>query len=103
MTIFIVDIPDALMDGISAARAAFNASLSELKDENGNAIDNPASYISDDDYFAARAIRMVQSWADGAGVPQVAQEKAKAEFLAKLPPEKRAAVGAAIRPPAREA
>ena len=72
MTVFTLDIPDAIIGRITAARAAFNATLPQVKDQDGNLTENPDCFLTDDDYFAARAISMVQSWANQGGVFEAA-------------------------------
>lgn len=82
-----VDIPADLVKGITAARTAFNASLPDQ---------SPDLVGTDEEYFSLRAIGMVGSWADEFGVSDKSQDKAKEEFIAKLPPEKRAAIDAMV-------
>lgn len=92
-----VEIPDEIVAGITAARTAFNDSQPDVNDEKGNSVDpKPGTFDTDDDYFAARVVGMVQSWADQHGVSPESEVKAKAEFLAKLRQDKRKTVGAAI-------
>lgn len=93
-----VDVPDVYAKGIALARAQFNASLPPtVKSVDGKTdIPNPALIAADEDYFSSRAISMAQSWAEMFGVTPVAQDKAKADFLAKVDPDKRAALDAAI-------
>lgn len=88
---FTVDVPDGIVKGVTLARENFNDSLPDVAGQ-----PNPGILATDADYFSSRAIGMVQSWAEIFGVTSTAQDKAKAEFLAKIDPTKRAGVDAAV-------
>lgn len=98
MTKISVDIPDEIYAGAGAARAAFNAALPIMRDAKGEPTGqpNPDAFATDEAYAADRILKVFQSWADQYGLSTAAQTKAKAEFIAKLPADKRAAVDLAV-------